>query len=336
MESSMTRDAQDGMLGAAGLLSFHALRADAVSAVTERFYETHGSAYQKFGVRGRDACREDLAFHLEFLRPALEFGLLQPMVDYLCWLDSILTAREIPADHLALSLDWLAEFFAMRMDGAEGALVSATLLRARNAFLAARALPLAAPEAPVAWPECAEFQAALVAGRQREALAIFNQCLDNGRGLVEAEMHLIQPALYAIGDQWQANKLSVAQEHMATGIAHAVGLRMVSDAFELAGWDVQYLGANVPTRALVQHALAWKPHLVGLSVSFAQQLRTVKNVIAQMDESFGAVRPAVILGGLAINRFSQLSSMVGADACSADAKSAPLRADQVVAAKSPI
>ena len=70
-------------LDPAGLQRFQALQADAVSAVTERFYATYGAVLERFGPRGREATREDLAFHLEFLRPVLEFGLLQPMVDYL-------------------------------------------------------------------------------------------------------------------------------------------------------------------------------------------------------------------------------------------------------------
>jgi hypothetical protein len=107
-------------LGAEGLQRFHTLEPDAVSAVTERFYSTLGSVYAQFGPRGRDACREDLAFYLEFLKPVLELGLLAPMVDYLCWLASVLDARTIPAEHLALSLDWLAEFFAARMEASDG------------------------------------------------------------------------------------------------------------------------------------------------------------------------------------------------------------------------
>ena len=131
----MTTDAGLQTLGPAGLQHFMALRADAVSAVTERFYATHDSAYQRFGARGREACREDLAFHLEFLRPALEFGILGPMVDYLRWLGSVLTTRGVPTEHLALSLDWLGAFFAEHMKAAEGqagegAVVAAALLAA--------------------------------------------------------------------------------------------------------------------------------------------------------------------------------------------------------------
>ena len=87
-------------LGVEGMRAFRALQADAVSVVTERFFATHGSLYERSGQRGRDACREDLAFHLEFLRPVLEFGLFQPMVEYLCWLGEVLAVRAIPVTHV--------------------------------------------------------------------------------------------------------------------------------------------------------------------------------------------------------------------------------------------
>lgn len=343
-----------------GLQRFKALQADAVSAVTERFYATHGSAYAEFGERGREACREDLAFHLEFLRPVLEFGLLQPMVDYLCWLNGVLVARSIPADHLGLSLDWLAEFFVAHMDAADGAMVAAALHAARDEFLAAGNAPVMPPVAPTAWPETAAFEAALLAGNQREALAVVNRSVDSGHSLVEVEMHVIQPALYRIGEKWQANQVTVAQEHMATAIVesvmtmgllrspppaltnkrvllacvegnnHAIGLRMVADAFQLGGWGVQYLGANVPTPALVAQASVWKPDLVGLSVSFPQQLPVVKAIITQLDSCFGNDRPRVIIGGLAINRFNRLAGVVGADAYMANAQAAVASANSMV------
>lgn len=356
----MTADTALLTLDAKGLQRFKALQTDAVSTVTERFYATHGSAYAEFGERGREACREDLAFHLEFLRPVLEFGLLQPMVDYLCWLNSVLVSRSIPAGHLGLSLDWLAEFFVAHMDAADGAVVCAALHAARDQFLATGNAPVLPPVAPAAWPEAAAFEAALLAGHQREALAVVNCCIDNGHSLVDVEMHVIQPALYRIGEKWQANQVTVAQEHMATAIVqsvmtvgllrspppamiskrvllacvegnnHAIGLRMVADAFQLGGWDVQYLGANVPTPALVAQAAEWKPDLVGLSVSFPQQLRVVRAIIAQLGERFGNARPAVIIGGLAINRFNKLAGVVGADACMTDAQAAVASANNMV------
>jgi methanogenic corrinoid protein MtbC1 len=348
------------VLGPEGLQHFQLLRGDAVKAVTDRFYETHGALYERFGQKGREACAEDLAFHLEFLRPALEFGLLQPMVDYLRWLESVLAAREIPTGHLAQSLDWLAVYFATHMDASEGAAVATTLQDIRAQFVAAGTTPQPPVPAPAPWPEAADFEAALLAGKQRDALNLVNRCLDQGRNLIEIELHVIEPSLYRIGEKWQCNQVSVAQEHMATAIVesvmtvallrappavpvnkkillacvegnhHAVGLRMVADAFLLAGWDVQYLGANVPTQALLHQAGEWAPDLVGLSVSFAQQLRVVKAVIAGLGDRLGAARPAVIVGGLAINRFNQLADVIGADASGADARGAIDSASRII------
>ncbi len=301
-------------LPAEGLLQFRFLRADAAATVTKRFYAAHGRAYAAFGQRGREACREDLAFHLEFLLPVLEFGFARPMVDYLHWLASVLAARGIPSDHVTLSLDLLAEFFADRMDPAYAATVSAALSAACAEFLNGKE-GLLPP--PLPWPGAAIFEMALLAGDQRDAMTIVNRCIDGGQSLTDVELHIIQPALYHIGECWQANQISVAAEHLATAIAeavmtmgllrspvpetigkrvllacvagnhHAVGLRMVADAFQQAGWDTRYLGANVPGPAIVQLAVDWKADVVGLSVSFAQQLRSVKETIAGLRENSG-------------------------------------------------
>jgi methanogenic corrinoid protein MtbC1 len=351
-------DADVKILAPDALRQFESLRTDAVAVVTERFYAAHGSAYADAGSRGRESCREDIAYHLEFLHPVLEFGYLRSMVDYLRWLASVLAARFVPVEHIALSLDLLAAFFAEHMNATDGATVSAALRAARTQFLEAKgALPLSCHEP---WPEAEPFGSALLAGQQHKALSIMNRCIDTGHSLLEVEQYVIKPALYQIGEGWQTNQVTVASEHLATAIAqsvmtvgllrspppetvgkrvllacvagneHAVGLRMVADAFQLAGWDAHYLGANAPTLAIVRHAEEWKPDLIGLSVSFAQQLRSANQVIRQLGERLGSSRPAVIIGGLAINRFDRLAEMVGADGFSPDAPSAVTAASQLV------
>ena len=340
-------------LGAAGLALFLALRSDAIDAVTERFYDIHGPVYAQFGQRGRDACRDDLGFHLEFLRPVLEFGLTQPMVDYLRWLASVLATRDIPAEHLGLSLEWLAEFFAAHMEGADGAAVVAALHRIKLRFLASDdALPVQYGMMPKPFPESAAFESALLAGDRGGAISLFDRCLGQGHSLVEAELHLVQSALYSIGRKWQNNEVSVAQEHLATAISqavmiqglmktvvpasngkrillacvegnhHTLGLQMVADAFQLSGWEVQCLGGDVPTRSLIAHLTQYRPHLLGLSVSFAQQLRVVKQIMSLLKPLQDVERPAVIVGGLAVNHFNRLADSLGADGWSPDARSA--------------
>jgi len=337
-----------------GLHRYQELRSEAITVVSDRFYfdAANQSIYEKFGAHGMEACREDIGFHLEFLRPVLEFGVLQPMIDYLVWLAEVFSARSIPVQLLTQSLEWMAAFFAWRMDRADGVVVSDALKAALTGYLKALETPAARSPPIVPWPEQRAFVAALLAGRRIEALTVASSCLDEGRNLVDLEQNLIAPSLCQIGEDWQSNRATVAQEHIATAIAqsvmtmgllrlprpadngrsvllacvegnhHAVGLNMVYDAFLLDGWEAQYLGANMPTLPLVNQVIERKPDLVGLSVSFAHQLRVVKNIVARLNERLGDARPAVIVGGLAINRYPQLAVAVGADAHAANAAAA--------------
>jgi len=342
-----------------GLRQFADLRAQAIAAVSGRFYSEHAQVYAAFGPRGNEACRQDLGYHLDFLRPALEFGDAQPMLDYLRWLETVLQARDIPAAHLAQSVEWLADFFLAAMTPPAGPVVHGALQGVRSLYLAPRAgIGSAEPQAPPAWPECAQFTDALLAGDRGDASHLMTTCQARSGSLVDTELHLVQPALYSIGRQWQANEVTVAQEHLATALSttmmsdglqrsvpaapngrkvllacvegnqHSVGLQMVADAFLLDGWDVQYLGAGVPPGAIVAQATRFRPDLIGLSVSFAHQLDQVKVVMRRLAAMPG--RPPVLLGGLAINQFAQLAAQLGADGWSADARSAVAQAHALV------
>ena len=340
-------------LSASGLRHFDQLHSGAIAAVTERFFATNSAAYAPLGPHGREACRDDLTLHLEFLRPALEFGLTQPMVDYLRWLATVLSARGVPARFLVQSLDWLAEYFAAHMHGDEAACVVTALQRSKQRYLASgEVLPGLYAAMPPPWAEWMPFEAALLAGDRLAAGSLVERALGQGHTLVDIELHVVQPALYSLGRKWQDNQLSVAQEHLATAISqavmtqgllrsalpeangrtvllacvagnqHSLGLQMVADSFQLAGWQVHYLGANVPSRSLIQHVGETDPDLLGLSVAFAQQLPAAREVISQLRPSPGKVGTPVIVGGLAINQFQRLAEVLGADAWGADAKSA--------------
>lgn len=332
------------VLGEKGLQHYLSLLDTAVATVTDRFIASYSGTNTQFGEKEQLACRGDLALHLEFLRPVLEFGLLQPMVDYLHWVATALGTRELSAAHLPLSLDWLGEYIAENMAPSEAVIVVAALRNAKQRYQqGAQTGVTHCAEIVAPWPECAAFTEALLAGDKCAALAQFDACLVNGRNLIDVEQNLVQAALYRIGKLWQNNQVTVAQEHLATAIAqmvmtrammkssipssngrlvvlacvegnmHAVGLHMVADAFQLAGWEVQILGANVPSEALIAHVIAIEPDLLGLSVAFAHQLMGVRKVITGLTQLLGCQRPPVIVGGLAINQFSALAGKLGAD-----------------------
>ena len=212
-------------------------------------------------------------------------------------------------------------------------------------------VPSLAP-APEKWSEQDRFEAALLTGDRRQAIEIIGHLTQTGHSLVEINVFLIQTTLVNIGMKWQSNQISIAQEHLATATAqtvmadsfsksalpplngkkvllaciegnhHSVGLRMVSDAFELAGWDVQFLGANAPTRALIEQVTRWKPDLVGLSISFPHQLSVTREAITSLRAQLGDGCPQIMIGGAAVNRFPALAQCIDADSHASDALAA--------------
>jgi len=343
------------VLEPADLAQFIALQPAAVDTVSGRFYAEMSSFYLRFGDQGRQSCSEDIQFTLDFLRPVLEFGFLQPFVDYLRWLCSILAARNIPAEHVVTSIDWIGDYYGAHLSESGSGKFLSAVRAAKDGLQGASALNAVSEidkNMPTAWPECKAFMQALLQGNRRTAGELFMARIQSGASFVDVELHLVQPALYQVGRDWQDNKVTVAQEHLATATAvtlmaqafpgtaelaasarkavfacvqgneHEVGLRIVADAFELEGWNVRFLGANTPSLALVDLAKSWEPDLVGLSVSFPHQFKTVKELIAQLRAALGNSCPAVMVGGLAFNGLPSAAPIVAADAYSPDARAA--------------
>ena len=359
----MSMQSSGYILSAEAMRKFTDLRGEAIAAVTARFYDFFPAAYEQFGEAGRKGCAEDMGFHLDFMRPALETGLVEPLRDYLRWIENVLESRKIPAEHLGVAMEWLAEFCASRLPQEDAskllALIAATRVALRDP---APEHPPYFRHMPKPWPQTGPFREALVAGDHRRARKIFSESIAAGHGFCETEMHLMQAALYQIGVLWQKNQVTVAQEHLATAICHSimagefahtevaeegnfkavmaclegnhhtVGLRMVSDALELSGWEVMFLGANTPIRALMDMVRESQPHLVGISVSLPYHLRTAREAIDTIRATFGKDSPAILIGGLSINQFDGVAEMIGADAYSPDAASAVRIADFLVTA----
>lgn len=161
-------------LSAAGLKKLRDCRDDAVRHVAEAFYADLGGAYARFGESGRHTCREDLAFHLDFLEPALEFGHAESFAAYLRWLKSVLEARRVPGGHLWLSVGLLAGFLAARLDADDNAVLREVLAAARNGLDgpdAKRAVPGEEAEVRAATKGTA-LREALLAGDRRAALNV--------------------------------------------------------------------------------------------------------------------------------------------------------------------
>ena len=297
---------------------------------TQAIYARHGAVLQRFGEAGRKRCHADVLHHLDYLASALILEHPVHFVQYVQWLREVLTGRGVPVAHLDFSLELMAEFFAGKLDGVANAQVQPILASAREAL--ALDVPLAAygvQRLPPLAQASIYYQASLLQNDRRGAMACVGAVMDGGGSLAQICVQIVQPAMYAVGDLWQKNRISVAMEHLASAISqnvlmgaylratflppvsktavfacvegnhHALGLRMVSDTFETQGWNSVFLGAHVPANDLVRDIDSRRPQLLGLSATLPQHLVTARDTIAALHAELGNACPEIWIGGLA-------------------------------------
>jgi MerR family transcriptional regulator, light-induced transcriptional regulator len=171
----------------------------------------------------------------------------------------------------------------------------------------------------------------LIVGDRVEAERIVDESLAAGMAPVAIQALVITPAMVRIGELWEAQVISVADEHLATSISHmalirlfealsegrvrrrsrqrvllaavsrqhhVLGLRMVADALEGAGFDVIYLGEDVPADSLEAVLRRHRPAVVGLAFGIAGDTRPLADAIATVHATDPEIR--IMLGGRAV------------------------------------
>ncbi len=192
------------------------------------------------------------------------------------------------------------------------------------------------------------YLAAQLQGDRREALRlIIQEGLEAGASVMDVQLKVIQEAQREIGRLWQENAISVAQEHMATAIStvalshlydraarapsngktvlvacvegelHDFPARLVADALDLAGFEVRYLGASVPTDSLLRALEDMRPDLLALSVTMAFNVPALRRAVARVRAEAGALPLAV--GGGACLWAQGLAEELEVDATGSDA-----------------
>jgi diguanylate cyclase (GGDEF)-like protein len=176
-------------------------------------------------------------------------------------------------------------------------------------------------------------------GDPHAAAMVIDDALSAGLSSVGIQARVIAPAMWGVGELWEGGGLTVAEEHLATAVSHHVltrlypgllrreqrrgdtvvvgavhgehhvlGLRMVADVFEGAGFDVRFLGADVPMDSLAAWVSEHHPVAVALGVTMplggvtlARQLRALRDRDPQLRLIVGGQGvPAVLRHGAGV------------------------------------
>ncbi len=101
------------------------------------------------------------------------------------------------------------------------------------------------------------------------------------------------------------------------GELHQLGANMVADILESDGWDVRFLGTNVPPDGAVRAAVDHRADLVGISAMMLPNLSRVTELVERV-RAAGDDRRRVIVGGGLFRSDPHLWRQVGADGFAPD------------------
>ena len=172
---------------------------------------------------------------------------------------------------------------------------------------------------------------------------------------------LLQKALSDIGEGWYKGRVTVQQEHFCSALAvrrlealvmasapptrpgrilaacppgeeHVFGLLLLTFLLRRRGWEVVYLGANVPAERLETTVAAISPHLVILA---AQQLHSAATLLDLARLLQGSGTP-LAYGGLVFNRLPALRDRMPGHFLGQRLDLAPQTAESLLTAPRPL
>ena len=173
---------------------------------------------------------------------------------------------------------------------------------------------------------------AQLAGDRGAALRlVLDEGLAGGMQVPEIHTGVIAAAQREVGRLWEQNRISTAQEHVATAISqlalaqlyphlpraartgksalvacvvgelHDMPARIVSDFLDMSGFDVRFLGADVPTENLVACVRSESPDLVALSATMSFHFEALREAVAAVRATPEGARVPVLVGGYGLD-----------------------------------
>ena len=317
-----------------------------MDATLELVFQIAPDAWGRFGEEGKTICGKLLDEHLDYLVQALRYDSPQLFAAYVNWLGEMFTGMDFSRDQFSRTLHAFRSQLG-RVLPPESARIADDFAKAGEV-----ATTTAGPGLGHAVPltqEATLYLEALIAGDRATATALVMGLVDGGMPIKSIYLDVFQASQLELGRIWLSGGISVAQEHFCTaatqaiisllypsifsgprngksmvatsvgGEFHELGVRMVADFFELAGWSTYYLGADCPPASIVTALLERKACLLCLSATMVSNLSGIDAAIQLVRAAFPAGEVRIMVGGGPFNVSPGLWERLGADGWAPDA-----------------
>jgi methanogenic corrinoid protein MtbC1 len=309
-------------------LKLLSLREPVAKAVSDDCFRLHPEWAVRYGESGRQFCTADACFHIEFLAGAIQADSPEAFADYARRSAAIMSARGIDAQTLEENLANLEKYLAPVLLPAEREVVSVFLAQRRKTYAGFDpTLEVQPPDDPLRLTGDI-FLAAILGGQRQAALSTVEEALQAGASHIDIYADVISESLHSVGALWEQNRISVAQEHMATAVAqyviamiyplltrpkpyrgtmvvsgvsgeqHQIGANLVADAMEANGWDVRFLGTNLPQATILSVVEETSADVLCISTTLIANLPSAAELVESVRTRLKDA-PRIVLGGAA-------------------------------------
>ncbi len=316
---------------------------------------------KRYGAAGKRRCYKDAEYHLKYLIEALTMERPDMYANYILWASAMLKARHLTEKDLEDNLDVVQQSIHNIM-GPQFSSVTKHYISAAKEKLKDQSdeSQSCITENNPLKQEVTTYLEYLLQGKRHEATLFISELIDQGIEIKAIYQHIFQVSQYEVGRLWQLNKITVAHEHYCTaatqliisglykhiyatnrkgktlvacsisGELHELGIRMVSDFFEMDGWDTYYLGANIPDRQLIEALSEHKADVLALSVSLPIHVSKAATLIKTIRRNKNLSNLKIMVGGCPFLKNDNLWQNVAADAFAKNAQQAITKANELV------
>jgi methanogenic corrinoid protein MtbC1/DNA-binding XRE family transcriptional regulator len=196
-----------------------------------------------------------------------------------------------------------------------------------------------------------------IEGEIEQVTELVDSYINAGKSVKDILLKMFMPALVNIGELWHKGLLNIAEEHLAVtvtisqierithslipsgqiigtaaictpvGEKHFIGPKVVSELMRLSGWNVHFLGTEMPTTDLVQFLSEKSIDLLVLSIALYENLPGVLEIISAVKDLDKSV--ITMIGGSGVASLDE-KSLEGVDIISSDVTKAIIEASRLV------
>jgi MerR family transcriptional regulator, light-induced transcriptional regulator len=207
-----------------------------------------------------------------------------------------------------------------------------------------------------------EYLGLLRDSRREEAFDLILTAVAAGMSIADVYGEVFEPTLRVVGTLWETDEMDISQEHYfsastealmerlhgllarqreargtvvlaaAGAEQHFIGMRIVGDLLEEAGWIPYYLGGNIPIDNVQRAVARENARLLAISVTIPAHVDSAVHMIEYVRSHRPRRNPAplsVIVGGSPFNLDPGLWKRIGADGHARDGAEAVILADRL-------